>query len=562
MARYPSTVSLLFSTLALAPTLALAAAPTTTTVASSLNPSFTAQPFVLTATVTAQATAPSGVVTFLDGAVAIPGCAGVPLEGVGALNSAGVPLNSAGVPLHSADVSQAASGTQRQAACAVSGLAPAAHTITASYSGDGDNAASSGQVVQYVLTVTPSGATIAANPFGAVTVQGTTLSGNTLGTFFGSAVIQLGPVPGPGVFEVDFPALNLGPGTSITFRAGAPDQAVLVRHQGAMTPILAGALVAQGFTVGAPPLRLESATGVTLYPTGTIAGDEVAVDTLGATWTTGAPIVNAGGIHAGRKLELLASRITGSGTFKGDAIVIHTFGNANNPVNGSHFLDNGLALAPGTGDPLPKVYLTLNLYGAAPQVVNLRVQGHASVWMPSAWPQPYDWPANNAVVPPGGTRDPGVPDPAYGGGSLLLQATGQLALSDGGPEGTRDFAFPGGIALRAGEGMDLAGVTLNQGWTTSGVPFQGVFLEAPWITSSSDIRVFSNDLNWTNLSVLADVPLHVQRLIRNVADAAIYVQADRTAPHLNTYSTLVNAAAEGACWICLVNTQPVDMTGR
>ena len=35
--------------------------------------------------------------------------------------------------------------------------------------------------------------------------------------------------------------------------------------------------------------------------------------------------------------------------------------------------------------------------------------------------------------------------------------------------------------------------------------------------------------------------------------------ADSLAPHVNTYSTLIEAAANGQCWVCLVNTAPVNM---
>ena len=33
------------------------------------------------------------------------------------------------------------------------------------------------------------------------------------------------------------------------------------------------------------------------------------------------------------------------------------------------------------------------------------------------------------------------------------------------------------------------------------------------------------------------------------------------APHLNTFSVITEAAANGQCWTCLGNPLPVDMTG-
>ena len=73
-------------------------------------------------------------------------------------------------------------------------------------------------------------------------------------------------------------------------------------------------------------------------------------------------------VDGGPQLELYGANIRGGGAFKGNAIGVHTFGNANNPVNGAIFLQNGLQLYPSTGDT---VALTLNAYGHAPQVLNL-----------------------------------------------------------------------------------------------------------------------------------------------------------------------------------------------
>ena len=43
--------------------------------------------------------------------------------------------------------------------------------------------------------------------------------------------------------------------------------------------------------------------------------------------------------------------------------------------------------------------------------------------------------------------------------------------------------------------------------------------------------------------------------------SAAYDVADSYAPHLNTYSATVNAAANGQCWTCLINFDNIDMTG-
>jgi hypothetical protein len=50
-------------------------------------------------------------------------------------------------------------------------------------------------------------------------------------------------------------------------------------------------------------------------------------------------------------------------------------------------------------------------------------------------------------------------------------------------------------------------------------------------------------------------------LKRNGDGSASFAAADTVAPHLNTYSVIQGAAATGGCWVCLVNTAPVNMYG-
>ncbi len=274
----------------------------------------------------------------------------------------------------------------------------------------------------------------------------------------------------------------------------------------------------------------------------------------------GQPVVNNGVIDAGPNLEIFAAKINGGGEFRADAITIHTLGDANNPVQGAYFLQNGLRLQSGHGTgPTTSVALTVNAYGPRRKALNFHVLGNASLWMPSAWPAGSPWPQNNAVVAPAGTRPAGQPDPVYGGGSMIVQVDGALTLANG---DTHDLAFPGGIVLKSAGPLDLNGVALNQGWTTSGQSFQGVFLESPSISSSNgNIVVYGNDVNWVNFSTFPLTPVRSFTLVRKPDSSAGFAPSDATAPHLNTYSTLSNTAAAGGCWTCLVNTQPVNMFG-
>jgi len=51
----------------------------------------------------------------------------------------------------------------------------------------------------------------------------------------------------------------------------------------------------------------------------------------------------------------------------------------------------------------------------------------------------------------------------------------------------------------------------------------------------------------------------ISRLVHMPDGSARYAPADSQAPHLNTYSTLIEAAANGQCWVCLVNTTPINV---
>ncbi|MEO8506970.1 MAG: hypothetical protein ABI593_05010 [Betaproteobacteria bacterium] len=416
---------------------------------------------------------------------------------------------------------------------------------------------------QTVLSTTPAGAgiaTIVANPYGTVMVEGATLNGNTISNFQPNVLIQLGTTPGvTGSFaQIDWQGLSLAPGTTLTIRSGGAGQSVVLRNANGAVSAISGALVGQGGNGAAPPaLYVANAAGINLGSGGVMQSSSgLVLDTLGNNWIGGANIINAGVADGGTQLGLYGAAISGGGAFKGNTIAIATFGSAKNPVNGTFFLSNSLQLFPGTGDSLS---LVLNAYGNVPQVLNLMANGNVSVWMPSAWPAGYTAPQNNAVLQPGGVWPPGQPESAFGGGSMIVQATGNLQLVDG---GTDDFVFPGSIVFKAAGTIDIKGVVVNQGWNTGGKAFQGVYFESPVIGSSiGKIEVYSNDLNWTNFSTFPGAPVRVSTLVRNPDGSASYASADAMAPHLNTYSILVDAAAKGQCWICLTNNQPVNMYG-
>ena len=121
------------------------AATTTTTLASSTNPSIFGSSVMFTTTVTTSgSTAPTGTVTFMDGATAL---------GTGTLNASGV------------------------ATFATSSLAVGQHSVTAVYGGDANNAGSTSSVLtqtvnaaNFTLTSNPASTTVTAGHSGTFTV--------------------------------------------------------------------------------------------------------------------------------------------------------------------------------------------------------------------------------------------------------------------------------------------------------------------------------------------------------------------------------------------------------
>jgi len=400
-------------------------------------------------------------------------------------------------------------------------------------------------------------ATVTHNPYGPFTVQGATRSGDTLSGWQANAVIQLGSVPGDGnaVARIDVAGLDLPPGTTLTVRAGAPGQGVLLYNAGGTASAVHGTLRFDGVPGVAFRAQVQDRNGLTVADTGrVITAAVLTVSTLDATWSVGQPLVNQGLVQGDVQLRIAGARITGGGRFLSNDIHVATFGHANNPVNGNYFLANGLQLAPASGT---QVALSVSHYGTAPQVLNFAVNGDALLAMPSAWPAGYFAPPNSLPALPGETRPASVGNPAHGGSGLIVQASGDLKLAGG---TSQDLVLAGGVVLKAGGTLDLAGVAIVNGWTLSGQSFQGVNLEAPRITSSSGpIRIYTNNLNWGNFSTYPFAPVRTWQFLPRPDGTATYVPADAIVPHLNPYAALVNAAARGECWSCLVDMRPFDM---
>ncbi|MCC7325916.1 MAG: hypothetical protein IT521_03820, partial [Burkholderiales bacterium] len=158
-------------------------------------------------------------------------------------------------------------------------------------------------------------ATIVANPYGPVTVEGATLNGNTISNFQSNAVIQLGSNPGAaGSFaQIDWQGLNLALGAKLTIRSGAAGQSVVLRNTNGVASTINGTLVGQGGNSAAPPaLRVANPAGINVAAGGVMQSSSgLVLDALGNTWTSGANIVNAGVADGGTQLDLHAAKING-----------------------------------------------------------------------------------------------------------------------------------------------------------------------------------------------------------------------------------------------------------
>ena len=95
------------------------------------------------------------------------------------------------------------------------------------------------------------------------------------------------------------------------------------------------------------------------------------------------------------------------------------------------------------------------------------------------------------------------------------------------------FEFPGGLVFKAG-GYISQNVPIYNAWTTSAVPFQGIFFEAPTIITSSYQATNSN--SWVNYSSTPLTGPSTAYIITQPAPTLWQFVNYPTAIHNNTYS--------------------------
>ena len=135
-----------------------ATSSTTTTLLSSLNPSYSSQSLTLTATVTSQTTGtPTGTVTFLDGTT---------------------------------QLGQVALGANGQAQLPTSALAVGSHSISAQYGGDANFGGSSGALTQ-VVNAPPTPVSIIVTPNNPIVFAGDTQQFTATGQYSDGSTLDL-----------------------------------------------------------------------------------------------------------------------------------------------------------------------------------------------------------------------------------------------------------------------------------------------------------------------------------------------------------------------------------
>ena len=278
------------------------------------------------------------------------------------------------------------------------------------------------------------------------------------------------------------------PGNPTTNASGA-DLNSTVRN-GAITVGNTGSLTAGNVRVGAPAAKMtgfvapaDGANLPALVLNGTIATTANAANTTIADPNLLNPGNTSGfGTAVGNVTFLFnGTSLTGPGSITTASADLYARGNVNNPVSTTDFLQNGLRIT------APQV--AVSAINTQTQAVNLSLTGNSTLFSGVTIT-----PFANAVLT-SGTNQAGLPVPNQGS-SLLVQSTGNLTVAgsfwspvqgNGAGSDALDnpfnaaFYFPGGVVFKSATQVQ-AGNVMNA-WSTAGTQFQGVYFEAPVISS-------------------------------------------------------------------------------
>ncbi len=292
-------------------------------------------------------------------------------------------------------------------------------------------------------------------------------------------------------------------------------------------------------------------------------------------------------------------------------------GGANGTASASNFLANGLGINPTTTAGTVAIHLWSAAAANDPTTVNyvnLNVKGSANVdsggtWSPIASQinsSFYDS-ANNQTYYPLQTDSSGnysqavaLASATFGqaagevtsGGSLIIQADGNLALIGGGngsgngavmntaysnmfsnafnnaADGNltvpylsnAPFVFSGGVVFKAGQSVTVNVPVLNA-WGSKVIAYQGVFLESPVISVNNNSFFVTGPAMRVNVSSTptTGVPaVYLESGGSLVQSPSNFLSAMGSGVYTNTYSTLISAyLSSPATWTSVVNNTPM-----
>jgi filamentous hemagglutinin family protein len=245
--------------------------------------------------------------------------------------------------------------------------------------------------------------------------------------------------------------------------------------------------------------------------------------------------------------------LTGSGVIQANQINYNGWGDWNNVTSTSNYLANGFKIAPLAGVPgaiagqPSAMNVMIHTLGSGNQHINLD-GGNNSVSVFSSPQTPNDAAYQPATM---NSLASFVPN---GGDGLIVQA-GTVGTGIG--IGEAAFAFPGSVVLIGKQVVQISG-NLNNAWTGSGQPFQGMFFEAPQIyMPNPSTTLITNGNNWVNFST---APIQLPAAVGSLqASGGLNITPTSMSDlvHMNTYSSEIQAAAAGQNWTALVNYRPI-----
>jgi RHS repeat-associated protein len=306
-------------------------AATSTTLGTSANPSAYGAAINLTATVSGYA--PSGTVTFKDGA-AVLGTAAI----------------SAGQATFSAAFTSAG-----------------AHSLSASYSGDANNVASSSAAVAQTVNISATTTTLTATPGTFVAGQAVSLSATISGASPGGTVTfkDGATVLGTGTIAAGKATLNITLSTAGTHSLSASyagDANNAASNSTALTQSVGVATSSTGLTISANPSTAGQAITLTANITGVLPTGTV-------TFKDGAAVLGSGSITAGKAILSVSLATVGTHSLSASYA-----GDANNAASSSAAVSQTVNISPTTTTLTPSptagtgqsVTLTASVTGAVP----------------------------------------------------------------------------------------------------------------------------------------------------------------------------------------------------